>query len=625
MLGLVLVVFVSSNQTNAGEKVHGVSIFGPESLKFAENEPFPYLNPKAPKGGTFKTNGGYFTKLTPFGLRGTPPPHVEELCFSTLGIKSWDDDEPYAVYGHVVQYYQLSDDKTYMDLHIRPGITFSDGKPLTAEDVLFSYRLIYLPGMKPLWKVYWKNVKTMTKVDAMTVRVLFKNYTRDTPVQMSKLTIFPKHVYGIPGKDLATDFEDADPVGSGPYVIERAEKGKRIVYRRRKDYWGDRVPKSNGMYNLGRIDISVYYDDFSRLQALKSGLLDYTIINLDDYMKFRGAYLDKGYLRKETFPVTRPSPMHAQAFNMRRPLLKDIRLRRVISSLFDFDTINRNIYYGGNIRLVSYFHLQKRLRASSGPAKGKVRDELIRLAKKYNLDGKTYVHQEALTRGPYELGMGSDGKRIPIEERVMAANVYLDSLGWKWDREIGARRKGEQILELEFINNTKWMSFFIDRLSQVGIKATALKAGKVEQKNRAKSYNYDLSNVWYDGRRAPGRELARHILSERADVRGTTARMGLKNPAVDEVLNTLVHIKDRDEMEIQAKVFDRIMSAGYYVVPGVWRTYDFAAFNNGLKGPKNYCSGLWFRYNVLWFWWMDPDREEAISAAKAKGLPFKGE
>jgi microcin C transport system substrate-binding protein len=607
----------------AGEKMHGVSIFGPESLKYTEHQPFPYLNPDAPKGGTFKTNGGYFTKLTPFGLRGRPPAQIE-LCFDTLGIKSWDDDEPYAMYGHIVQYYQLSDDKKSMDLHIRPGITFSDGKPLTAEDVLFSYRLIYFQGMNPKWKVYWKNVETMTKVDKMTVRVFFKEYTRDTPIQMSKLTVYPKHVYGVAGVNLANDFEDTPPVGSGPYEIERVEKGKRIVFRRKKEYWADKLPRSKGMHNFGRIDISVYYDDFSRLQALKSGLLDYTVISLDDYMKFEGTYLDQGYLRKETFPVTRPSAMHAQAFNLRRPILKDIRIRRVISSLFDFDIINKNIYYGRNIRLVSFFHLQKRLRASSGPAKGRVREELIRLSRKYNKGDKVYVRQEALTRGPYELGTDSKGKRIPIEERVIAANVYLDKLGWCWDPKAGARRKGDQVLELEFMSNDIWLPFFVDRLSQAGIKGTILKAGPVERKNRGKSFRYDLSNVWYDGRRAPGREMARHLLSERADVRGTSARMGLKNPAADEVMNALMNVKTRSEMEVLSKVFDRIMSAGNYVIPGTWREYDFAAFNNSLAGPKNYCSGLWFRYNVFWFWWIDPEREKAIQAAKEKSLPFKG-
>jgi len=620
---LLLISFVLVNSFEAGEKVHGVSIFGTESLKYAEEEPFFYLNADAPKTGTFRTEGWAFTKLTPFGLRGTAPRNIELYCYDTLGIKSWDDDEPYAVYGHVVQYYELSEDKKSMLLHIRPGITFTDGKPLTAKDVLFSYRLLYYPGMSPKWRVYWKNIETMTMTDEMTVRVEFKEYTTDTPVKMSFLVIYPKHIYGVPGVDLARDFEDKLPVGSGPYVIERAEKGKRVVFKRKKEWWGDHLPKSGGMLNYDRIEVSVYYDDFSKLQALKSGLIDYTGLTLDNYMKFSGPSLEMGYIQKRDFPITRPSAMHAHIFNLRQPLLRDIRIRRVIASLYDFDAINRNVYYGTRFRLVSFFHLQKRIRGSSGPAEGKVREELLRLGEKYNVDGKNYVPMEALTRGPYELGTNAEGEQIPIEERVIAANLYLDEMGWVWDPKVGARRKGDEILSIEILDEPAWMPFFVDRLGQVGIKATIIKAGAVEKQNRLKSFRFDMMNAWYDGRRAPGRELARHLLSERADIRGSTARMGLKNPAVDDVLNQLMNVATRSDMEVLAKVFDRIMVANTYLVPGTWPKRDIGCYSSKLKGPEGYCSGLWFYYNVMWFWWIDPTLDSELEKAKTANLPLK--
>jgi len=619
-IGLLLLLSLDKG-LDSGEKVHGVSIFGTESLKYGEHEAFTYLNPDAPKHGTFKTTGGYFTKTTPFGIRGDAPSNIE-ICFDTLGLKSWDDEEPYAMYGHVVQYYELADDKMSMLLHIRPGITFSDGKPLTSEDVLFSYRLINYPGMSPKWKVYWKTITDMVRVDDMTVKVLFSEYTPDTPVKMSTLTVYPKHIYGIPGTDLAQDFENQLPVGSGPYVIERAEKGARTVYKRRKDYWGDQLPRSRGMFNYDRIEVSVYYDEFSMLQALKSGLIDYTALTLDNYMKLSGVSLDQGYLKKSTFPLTRPSAMQASIFNLRRPLLKDIRLRSVIASLYDFDCINNNVYYGTRFRLVSYFHQQPRIRASSGPAEGRVRDELLRLAEKYNREGQMNIPLEALTRGPYEIGTDHEGKRIPIEQRVMAANLYLDELGWKWDPDVGARRQGDQILSLELLYNEPWIPFFVDRLEQVGIKAVVVNSGSVEGSSRQKSFRYDMCNAWYDGRHAPGREIAKHLLSERADVRGSTAFMGLKNPAVDDVLQQLISVTSRTEMEILSQVFDRIMCANIYLVPNTWPEDDYACYSNKLRGPESYCSGLWFVHNVLWFWWIDPDLEQSLQKAQSDGLPF---
>ena len=626
---LVATLFIAAslcNCTTAGDKVHGVSIFGPESLKYAEDEPFEYLATNAPISGTLRLPGGYFSKTTPFGLSGNLAPGVW-FCFDRLGLKSWDDDEPYAMYGLLVKYYELADDRNSMRLYLRPEARFSDGVPLTADDVVFSYNLLYDPDMNPADKLRWKNVETLTKIDDHTVEIRFKEYNRDVPIWISYLVVYPKHVYGVPGVDLSKDFEDSFPVGSGPYAMESVVKGQRVTLRRRKDYWGDILPRSRGHRNYERMDYMVYYDSFSKLEAFKSGLLDYCGMTLKEFVKLKGDYFDKGYIRAETFPLTRPSAMFGLVFNLRNPLFQDIRIRRVITSLYDTDYINRNVYYGHNERLVSYFHKQRRIRATTGPATGKVRDILLDLAGRFNdpENGTVHVPEEAFTRGPYQIGTDADGNLIPIEDRMQAANLYLDSIGWAWDPALKARRKGKQLLRFEIVQESEAgeeAMRIVEVLQQVGIDATITRASPLEYTNRRKSFRFDMISGWFDGRHAPGHELARNFLSKEADVRGSANIMGLKNPAVDEVLNILTGIEDREKMEVYARVFDRIMCANIYVLPATWPKHDIGCYWAYLKQPKKYCSGLWYVYNVQAYWWVDKEAKRAIEKAKAEGKPY---
>jgi microcin C transport system substrate-binding protein len=315
--------------------------------------------------------------------------------------------------------------------------------------------------------------------------------------------------------------------------------------------------------------------------------------------------------------------MKALAFNLRRPAFQDLRVRKIIASLYDFEFINDNFYEGTQDRLTSYFLRQKNLRARPGPAEGRVRTILEELAQRHNRpgDGVIFVPSEAIEVGPYDPGKSVDGSQIPIELRIQMANQELDRLGWQWDSASGFRIKDGMDLAFEINDGVDDGLFhFTQILEMAGIKANMANLSKLEQQGRYKNFRFDVAHVWYDGRNAPGQELARHFLSAEADIRGSRNLMGLKNPAIDEVLNILMALEDHKEVGIYARVFDRIMFANWYVIPKLWPRYDFGAYWNTMGQPEVYAGGLWYFYNVLWFWWEDADRREALEEAMEAGV-----
>lgn len=610
----------------ASEPSHGISIFGPETLKYGPDETFAYLNPNAPIAGRLKMASGNFTKLSPFGLMGSEVPLLHDTIFETLGLKSWDDDEPYSMYGLIAESFELADDNMSMLIRLRPEARFSDGEPLTADDVVFSYNLAFNPHVNPRMRITLRNVERFEKVDEHTVNVIFKKFTRDLPIHVAHLYVYPKHIYGVPGVNLDSDFNERIPVGSGPYRLESYVFGERVTYQRREDYWARNLVRRKGMWNWKWIECFVFFDNFSRLEALKSGLISFQTVDPIVYKNFGGEFVEKNYLVKHQFPITRPSAMQCIAFNMRRPLFQDRRLRQIIASLYDFEFINRNFYEGAMFRLNSYFHLQPHLRATSGPATGRVREVLLDLAKRHNKpeQGLIYVPKEALEIGPYDHGKDIHGNPIPISVRIEAANRELDRMGWKWDPSIGARRRGDEVLKFEIMDSVDvGVYHFAETLEQAGIRAKVAKPSPLEKTNRMRAFRFELVHDWYDGRFAPGRELARNFLSSEADVSGSHNMMGLKNPAVDEVLELVMKSRDYEAVGIYARVFDRMMTANCYVIPKNWPKHDRGIYWNSMGRPEQYCSGLWLYHNILWFWWEDEQRRERLEEAMEHGVVFE--
>jgi len=615
--------WVPGGSVQAGEKVHGLSVFGPKSLAYKEGEGFKYLNPDAPIAGTMHMPGGYFTKLSPFGLQGRTAPGVVGYLFETLAIKSWDDDDPYALYGLLASHFEIADDKKSVKIYLRPEAKFSDGTPLTADDVVFSYDLMFDPDINPALRLAWqKDVERLVKIDKHTVRIDLKTWRRDLLVSLLyPFRVYPKHIYGVAGADYSRDFDDKTPIGSGPYTLESYVNGQTITFKRDPNYWGKNLCYQKGNVNWERIQLDTYQanDMFAQVQALKSGYLDFlAFLPRDKFYRMGGEYFDKGYLKKGKFPITRPAAMVGLVFNLRKPLFQDRELRKVINSLYDFDYINKNFLFGEDERIVSYFNNQTHLRADKGPAKGKVKALIETLAKKHNKDGVIHVPLSCIQQGPFELGSDrKTGKRYPIDAILTAASRRLDELGWKWDPKAQVRMKDGVPLQFEIMDGSPDAFHFIETLQRAGISVTAAKLSPMEEGNRRKNFAFDMCPAWFDGRKAPGRELARNFLADEANVRGSNNVLGLQNPAIDELLETMITSEDREVVSIYSKAFDRIMISQCYIVPKSWPTKDYVIYWSYLKRPKTYCPGLWTTYNVQGFWWIDMDEYRRIKKAIA--------
>ena len=612
--------WLPGGSVQAGEKSHGISVFGPKSLAYKEGEGFKYLNPDAPIAGTMHMPGGYFTKLCPFGLQGSPAPGmgVGGYIFEPLAIKSWDDDDPYALYGLLASHFEIADDKKSVKIYLRPEAKFSDGTPLTADDVVFSYDLMFDPDINPALRLAWKkDVERLVKIDKHTIRIDLKTWRRDLLVSLLyPFMIYPKHIYGVAGADYSRDFDDKTPIGSGPYTLESYVNGQTITFKRNPNYWGKDLCYQKGNVNWEKIQLDTYQDGdmFAQVQALKSGYLDFlAFLPRDKFYRMGGEYFDKGYLKKAKFPITRPAAMVGLVFNLRKPLFQDRELRKVINSLYDFDYINKNFLFGEDERIVSYFNNQTHLRADKGPAKGKVKALIETLAKKHNKKGVTHVPLSCIQQGPFELGSNrKTGKRYPIDAILTAANRRLDELGWKWDPKAQVRMKNGVPLQFEIMDGSPDAFHFIETLQRAGISVTAAKLSGMEEGSRRKNFAFDMCPAWFDGRKAPGRELARNFLADEANVRGSNNVLGLQNPAIDELLETMITSEDREVVSIYSKAFDRIMISQCYIVPKSWPTKDYVIYWNYLKRPKTYCPGLWTTYNVQAHWWMDMDEYRRI-------------
>jgi ABC-type oligopeptide transport system substrate-binding subunit len=618
-------LLLSAGLADAGEKYPGVSVFGPTSLKYDFGQPFLYLEPGAPVAGTLKLATSPFNKLCPFGLTGKMGPVWG--CWEVLATKSWDDDEPYALYGLLAKSFELADDKKSLVITLRPEARFSDGEPVTADDVVFSYDVLSDPGYPPGATAKWRDISKVEKLDKHRVKLHFKKWRRDLLIStLSYWQIYPKHIYGKPGVNLAKDFLLKNPIGSGPYMVESVTMGQEITMVRNPDYWGDKLPggapMARGFHNFKRVNYQVYFDDFSKLEAFKSGELSYvTNIRPDDFKRLGGDFFDRGLIVKEEVPWSRPAAMFCVSFNLRRPIWQDRELRKVINSLYDFDFMNKNFHYGTQDRIVSYFNNQAHLRANPGPAKGKERALLMELAKKYNTPEKDYVPRNAFVRGPYELGTTAPGKRIPIGERITAATQRLEQLGWKWDPKKQARVKNGTTLFLEILGTDPWpdLQHFVETLRQAGIRATYTKLSKMEMDDRIKNRRFDMTVGWYDGRNAPGRELAQNFLSKDANVKSSRNVMGLTNPAVDALLEVMMTTEDIEKLSVYSRVFDRVMSANWYVVPMSWTRVKSVAYWSYLQRPKIHCSGLEPIYIINSYWYADPERLKKVEHAMETG------
>ena len=608
---------------------HGLSLYGPQDLKYAPDENYAYAAPDAPKGGLLSLGvGGEFTKLNPFSLKGMPLPYLAMLVFDTLADGSYDEREPFAQYGLVAERFLVAPDRLSATYFLNPKARFSDGHPLTADDVLFSFNVMQEPEFSPVLRNYYSEVSRAEKLDAHTVRFHFRRYNQELPLILGQLAILPKHVYGVEGKNFGKDF-DTVAVGSGPYTVEEFKLGDYLVFKRNPDYWGRELPVNRGRYNFDRIRCKVYLSPIAMREALKGNEIDLDqITGAKDWVTaFNGPYVQKGYLLKRIFPSTRVSRLQAFAFNLRRPVFQEVAVRRAVAAMLDFPSMNRNLFYDQYLRQRCLYDNSPEL-MSRGPAGGAVRDRLLALAQTHNRPGgETFVPEEAVTRGPYTVGQGPDGAELPLRDKIHLTNLFLDRLGWKFDPQAGARRKGDVVLRFDILlDSPGWQRLvnpLIENLREVGIKCGYRLVQPAEMIQKMNDFDFDLTLALFGGSDSPGNELIDEWGSAAADTAGSNNVCGVRNPAVDEMIGRILAARSRRELVVNVQVLDRILCASTCFIPTWYLNYDRIVCWNQFGGPaKPSTKAAPFLSYILQWWWFDQAKAARLQAARAAGTPF---
>ncbi|MGF7158892.1 microcin C transport system substrate-binding protein [Rhodoligotrophos appendicifer] len=593
---------VASGPSVAAERRHGVSTFG--ELKYpADFKHFEYVNPDAPKGGKISRIGtaalNTFNSLNPFILRGDPAQGME-LTFDTLMARA--QDEPDAMYGLVAESVEVADDKMSAVFFLRPEAKFSDGTAITAEDVVFTLETLKTKG-SPGYRVQLRDVETASAVDPHTVKFTFKGTNiRDLPLTVAGLPVLSKAYY------TAKPFEQTTldaPLGSGPYKVGAVRQGNYITYERRPDYWGKDLPVNRGRYNFDQVRYEYFRDRTAELEALKAKvyLLREEFTSRDWATQYNISAVKNGQMIKTELPNHEPSGAQGFFLNMRRDKFKDPRVRMALDYAFDFEWMNKNLFYGSYARTNSIFE-NSPLKASGLPSA-----EELALLEPLRQDLGAAVFQEPYV-SPVSNGSGQDRALLREAARL------LDEAGWKNEGGRRVNEKGEA-LTIEFLmfepTFERVVSPYVKNLRLLGIEGRMRIVDSAQYQERLKSFDFDVTTTRFVLGMTPGPEMRNFFGSDAAGDNGSNNLSGLKSPAVDALIGTVVDAKSREEMTTAARALDRVLRAEHFWVPQWFSNKHRLAYWDAFGKPETVAT---YDLGIVDTWWYDPQRANAIGLSE---------
>lgn len=577
------------------QPTHGISIFG--DLKYPANfTHYDYVNPDAPKGGNVKlaTTGG-FDSFNPFVVKGDAAAGSTLLHCTLLDTAQ---DEPFSLYGYLAEKVEVAPDHKSVTFTLNKNAKFSDGSPVTVEDVIFSFNTHIKKGI-PLFAQYYKDVTKVEKAGPNQVRFLFStDRNRELPAILGQL------IYVL-SKDYYTkhNFEAADltpPVGCGPYKVKNFQAGQTVTYERIPGWWGENLPSQKGQHNF---DITyIYFRDQSvQFEGFKGGAYDFRLENLAKNWAagYKIPAVTEGKIVLKEVPNQLPQGITMLAFNTRRPLFKDPKVRQALTEAFDFEWINKNLFFNSYVRAHSYFNNSDM--ASSGLPQG---EELALLEPfKDQLPAELFTKEFKL---PVSNGTGQDRRLIE------KANKLLEKAGWVIKNGQRINQKTGEPFAFELLlsdPNYERTALALQRnLQSLGVNMTIRTVTPSQYMERVQNYDYDMIAVVIPETETPGNEQRDFWVSTYADIPGGRNFAGIKNPVVDKLVALLLDSPDRPTLKTRVHALDRVLLWGYYGIPEWYgKTSRFAYWNkfgHPAKAPKD---GVGFST-----WWVDPALEAKL-------------
>jgi peptide/nickel transport system substrate-binding protein len=542
--------------------LHGIAMHGEPALP-AGFPHFPYVNPDVKKGGRIAYGVvGTFDNLNPFILksmrttaRGMWDPEFGNLVYESLMQRS--RDEPFTMYGLIAETVEWDEERTFIQFNLNPKARFADGQPVTADDVIFSFELLRDAGRAPFSRRL-EVVERMEKVSERSVRFVFNDKAdRESPMLLALAPVLPKHAIKIEGFD-RTSLEA--PLGSGPYKVKAVQPGRRIVFERDDNYWAKDLPSKIGFDNYDEISVEYFLQENTLFEAFKKG-------EIDVYAEGNPTKWDRGYnfpavtegsVLRDVFKPKLPSGMLGFVFNTRKPLFRDVRVRKALSLAFDFEWVNRNLFAGAYKRTESFWQnsdlsslgvpASEAEKAIIGADIGRIEPDI--------LDG-TY-------RVPVTDGSGRDRKILKQAVDLLKDAGYRivdgrmrDAGGVPLSFEIMTQNADQEKLALAY------QRF----LTAIGVTASVRTIDDSQYQSRTQTFDYDVILKAYGSSLSPGIEQVNYWGSQTVEREGSSNFAGVADPVVDRVIEALLAARKIEDFSAAVRLHDRMLLSGHYVVP----------------------------------------------------------
>lgn len=609
LIATAVLAMAPANRSVAAEPVrhhHALSLVG-DVKKGPDYKHFDWVNPSAPKGGAVRQYvQGSFDSLNEFTVQGSPASGLA-LIYDKLMEPS--TDEPATQYALIAEWVSYPADYSSVTFAIRSGAKFHDGQPITPEDVIFSMEA--QKASNPSAALYYHNVVKGEKTGEREVTFTFDSKgNRELPHVVGELTVLPKHFWTATGsngekRDLSKSTLDI-PLGSGAYKIKEVDAGRGITYERVKNYWAQDLPVNTGQNNFDEIKLVYFRDRTPAFEAFKAGTIDYWAENSASSWATQYEFdaIKKGLVKKEMIPIKRIAPMQVFAFNTRRAKFQDVRVRKAFNLAYNFEEANKKLFYESYTRITSFFD-NSDLKAVGLPAGREL--EILN-------EVRADIPPEVFTAEWKNPVNTAENRRANLSE---AGKLFAAS-GWTNKGGVLVNGAGEE-LTVEFLIDTETFQRvilpYIEDLKLLGVKASVRLVDASQYKRREDDGDFDIIVDNLSQSNSPGNEQRFFWGSAAADQKGSRNRIGIKNTAVDKLIDKIVFAKDRAELVAATRAMDRVLLWNYYVVPQWHLPAERIAYWDMFGRPDILPSQT---VDFLRVWWVDPAKQAALAAARGK-------
>ena len=568
---------------------------------------FDYVNPHAPKGGEITlvppTRLSNFDKYNPFTLKGSAPPGLSALVFESLLTGTLD--EPTTAYGLLAQDVTLAPDKRAVIFTLHPQARFHNGEPVLAADVKHSFERLTSKEAAPQFRTLLGDIKGVTVLAERVVRFDFKRVNAELPLIAGSLPVFSRQ-WGMengklkPLDQIVTDM----PIGSGPYRIGKVNFGKDISYERDPAYWARDLGVRRGLYNFDRITYKIYKDNTAQLEAFKAGEFDYiqAFVAREWARAYTGKPFERGELIKQELKHGNAGDFQGFLFNTRRHKFKDVRVRAAIELAMDFEWLNRQLFYQAYTRVRGYFT------GSDFEAQGLPGSDELAVLAPLRQQLPPEVFTQAVPLPPHTHLDPSQGPTL--RDNLRRARDLLAQAGWTY-RDGALRNAQGEAFTIEFLDNSGSMGRVVTpyakNLEKLGITVNYKVVDFAILQKRLDVFDFEVISNRLIGSEAPGTELLERFGSKAADTEGSSNVIGLKNPAVDALLDLVISAQTRPELVARLRALDRVLRHGHYAVPHWYSSVHRVAWRAGRFEqpsvlPRYYQPETW----VTSVWWATP-------------------